>query len=191
MAATTPDTEGRRLLRPPQFGLKTLLGLVTACGMLLALAQWLHPAAVALLGFLIVSVFCHVAGNAIGTRLRASSSASIEPDLIPRASECPKPHQFAPPSLLSRRQSLGWLVLVATSIGILSGAVGGGLWTFLASAGPADLMSIAIGVIAFAVLGGLAAFLTIGFVQVLVISLWQAMRAPPPLTAADSSSEGG
>ena len=190
MPASASTSESRKLLRPPQFGLRTLLGMMTACGMLFALAQWLHPAAVALLAFLIVSVFCHVAGNAIGTRLRQIGGAAEPQDAVPKAIERPRPHHFAPPTVLSRRQSLGWIILVATSVGVLSGAIGGGYWTFLASAGPADVTSIATGVIAFAVLGGLAAFMTIGFVQVLVMSVRQAMSTPPVVPGIDAVSEG-
>jgi hypothetical protein len=178
MSTLQHQPDQRVLLRPPQFGLRTLLLLVTACGVLFALAQWLHPAAVGLLAFLIVSIFCHVAGNAIGTRLRAIGDKPQDAGEQPRTIERPHDRDFAPPTMLSRRQRLGWLVLVATSIGITAGAIGGGLWTFVASAGPPAIGNIAAGIVAFAVLGGMAAFLTMGFAQVLLTAMWQALSAP-------------
>lgn len=189
---TAPDRSptSRQLLHPPQFGLKTLLGLVTLCGMLFALSQWLHPAAVGLIAFLAVSVFCHMAGNALGIRLRQIGDSPSAADEPPPLIVTPRHDQFAPRTLLSRRQSLGWTALVATSIGVTSGAIGGGLWTFAASAHTPDAASIIVGMVAFAVLGGMAAFLTIGFAQVLFAAYWQALSNPPPAAAVEPSSDG-
>ena len=178
-----------RSLRPPQFGLRTLLLLVAACGMLLALRQWLDPIVLGAIVFLALSVFCHVAGNAIGTRLR-----EIDDQPQPSGPESPptrlhpRPQDFAPVTQLSSRHSLGWTIIIASSVGITTGAIGGGLWTFLAGNGHAGMLNIAVGVIAFAVLGCLAAFATVGFAQVLVGAIWQALRAP---TAANPSAEQG
>src|SRR5436190_13783174 len=83
--------QNRKSLRPPQFGLRTLLLLVAACGVLLALRQWLDPIAVAAIAFLALCVFCHVAGNAIGTRLREIGD---QPD--PTADELPTVGRISP-----------------------------------------------------------------------------------------------
>ena len=154
-----------------------MLLLVAAFGALLALRQWLDPIAVAAIFFLAVSIFCHVAGNAIGTRLREIGSQ------VETAVEEPKPirlrprqEDFATPTRLGQRYSLGWTIIVATSVGIASGAIGGGLWTFSAGQGQVGLLNIAVGTVAFAFLGGLAAFATIGFAQVLFGAIWQAMK---------------
>jgi hypothetical protein len=179
----------RKSLRPPQFGLRTLLALVTACAALFALAQWLPPAAIVLLAFFALSIFCHVAGNAVGTRLRqigdTNDRTPCDHNLLVR----PQPRDFAPATHLSRRQSLGWITVIATSVGIASGAIGGGLWTIAAGQGPVGITNIAVGVIAFAVLGGLAAFATVGFAQVLLGAIWQALSAPPALPPSDSAVE--
>src|SRR5437763_3726550 len=176
-------------LRPPQFGLRTLLALVAACGGLLALRQWLDPIAVAAIAFLALSIFCHVAGNCLGTRLREiGDSRDLPRDDSPAARLPPRPQDFAPVTHLGGRQSLGWTIVIASSIGIAGGAVGGGLWTFAASRRQAPALSIAVGVIAFAVLGGLAAFATVGFAQVLFGALWQAIQTPSsPGPASDQS----
>lgn len=176
------DSESKpQALSPPQFGLRTLLALTTVCAALLALLQWLPPAAVALLAFFAVTAFCHVAGNALGTRLRQIGDCR-DPAAGPRAIVPPQRQHFAPTTHLSRRQGLGWLIVIATSVGITSGAVGGGLWTFVAARGRAGLFDIAVGTIAFAVLGGLAAFAVCSFTQVLSKAIWQALthNSPPP-----------
>ena len=174
-------------LRPPQFRLRTLLLLVTACGALFALAQWLHPAAIALTAFFAMTIFCHVAGNAIGTRLRQIGDARDHQGCEARPMVRPEPHEFAPRTHLGSRQNLGWLIVVATSIGITCGAVGGGLWTFLAARGQAGAGNIAIGVVAFAILGGLASFSTIGLAQVLAGAIWQALAPPPTVQTTESA----
>jgi hypothetical protein len=97
---------------------------------------------------------------------------------MPQLRGCTRPQDFAPATQLSRRNSLGWTIVLASSIGVTSGAVGGGLWTFLAGRGQIGVAHIATGVIAFAMLGGMAAFATVGFTQVLLGAIWQAMNPP-------------
>src|SRR5689334_25419533 len=113
-------------LRPPQFGLRTLLALVSACGVLLALGQWMSPIAVAGIAFLALSIFCHVAGNCLGTRLREIGDQPQFPaDRSPRPRGRATPQDFAPATQLGSRHSLGWTIIVASSIGVTSGAIGG------------------------------------------------------------------
>src|SRR5262249_20334039 len=145
-----PPDPGPRL-RPPQFGLRTLLLLVTACGVLLALRQWfaLSPIAIAALVLLGISIFCHVAGNVICTRLRDigdAPQARADQLLSPPR---PQPSDFAPVTRLSQRQSLGRLILIVVPAGGALGGVGGGLWTLLASPGHVGLPNIAVGIVAF------------------------------------------
>jgi hypothetical protein len=176
-------------LRPPQFGLRTLMALVTACGGLLALSQWLDPIAIAAIAFLALSVFCHVAGNCIGTRLREiGDNRDLPRDDSPAKRVPPRAQDFAPVTHLGQRQSLGWSIIIASSVGLASGAVGGGLWTFTVSRGEAGVFNIAVGIVAFGVLGGLAAFATVGFAQVLFRALWQAMQTPPTAGPAGDQS---
>jgi len=176
MAAPNRQIRNTKSLRPPQFGLRTLLGLVAAVAALLALRQWLSPVAIAAISFLALSIFCHIAGNAIGTRLRQiGDSPDVATECQSPARRLPKSQDFAPRTHLSRRSNLGWLIIVASGVGATTGAVGGGFWTFVASRGQADPFNIVVGVIAFAFLGGIAAFATCGFVQVLGGAIWQAI----------------
>jgi hypothetical protein len=192
IAKPTSPTESPKSLRPPQFGLRTLLAAVTACAALMAIVrlQWFSPIGVGMLAFLAVSIFLHVAGNVLGTRLRELGDrpdANLDkPTIIRRRLG---PQDFAPATRLSQRQSLGWSIIIASSIGVTSGAIGGGLWTFLAGGGHVGAFNIAVGVIAFAVLGGIAAFATVGFVQVLSGAIWQALTGSPALPHAPHLSD--
>jgi hypothetical protein len=162
-------------LRPPQFGLRSLLLLVTACAVIFAASQWLPPIWVGALVLLVLSIFAHVAGNAIGTRLREIGSRKDNRayELQPSARAEPR---FAPATRLGQRQHLGWPVVIATFSGILLGGIGGGLWTILTATGQVPIAAVGLGVIAFAALGGILAFATVGFTQVLLGAIWQAMR---------------
>jgi hypothetical protein len=180
-------------LRPPQFGLRTLMLAVTACAVLLAAAHWLSlsPLVVAALLFLAISIFLHVVGNAIGTRLRAIGDQPETWLADPRDPERrnPRPEDFAPATRLGLRQSLGWSIIVATLAGAIAGGLGGGVWTFLSSHGPLNVFSIAVGVVAFSVLGGLAAFAVVALVQVLSAAIWQALSGTPAAPDRDLGAE--
>lgn len=176
MSGPTADS---RPNRPPQFGLRTLLLVMMACAVLAALSRWMSPIALVGVVLLAVSVALHVAGNAIGTKLRQLGDRP-PPEAAPRPFESasPQPHQFAPVTRLSQRYSLGWLNVVATVLGVLSGGVGGGIWSWVSSRNPAGPLQIAVGAVAFAALGGMAAFATAAFMQVLFGALWQALHPP-------------
>jgi hypothetical protein len=162
-------------LRPPQFGLRTLLLLVTACAVIFAAGQWLPPIWVAALVLLALSIFAHVAGNAIGTRLREIGNRKDNRayDLQPPVSREPR---FAPVTRLGQRYHLGWPIVIATFAGIITGGIGGGLWTLLTARQQVPVAAVGLGVVAFAALGGILAFATVGFMQVLFGAIWQAMR---------------
>jgi hypothetical protein len=166
-----------------------MLWAVTACAVLLAAMHWfqLSPLAVAGLLFLAISIFLHVVGNAIGTRLRElGDDPQIQRmDLEFPQLHAPRPDDFAPATRLGVRQSLGWTIIAATALGTVLGGIGGGTWTFLTSRGPVNLPNIGIGVIAFGALGGLAAFGVFALVQVLSGAIWQALSSP-----ADRRSPG-
>jgi len=180
MAAPKPRPKlgnPKATLPPPQFGLRTLLLVVTGCAVLAALTQWVTPVVIACLIFLVLAIIAHVAGNAIGTRLRdlgdqPGEDAAIPPGL---ARAKPKADDFAPATRLGQRQGLGWPILIATVTGTVAGALGGVAWTLVSSPGPVGPLNLGVGAVAFAVLGGIAAFASFGFIQVGLGALRQAL----------------
>jgi len=180
MAAANPRPKipaPKSALPPPQFGLRTLLLVVTACAVLAALSQWVTPVVLACLALLILSIMAHVAGNAIGTQLRDLGSHATDDAVLPPglARGKPKADDFAPATRLGQRHGLGWPILIATVVGTVGGAVGGAAWTLISSRGPVGMLNVGIGAIAFAVLGGIAAFAAFGFIQVGLGALRQAL----------------
>ena len=183
MGAFNPQSEIRNpqsRLRPPQFGLRSLLLAVTACAVLAAASRWVSPIAIAALVFLLLSIVAHVAGNAIGTRLRELGSRPGDDEMPSDAKRRrPRAGDFAPAPRLGERRGLGWPILIAALGGAFAGGLGGAVWTLLASRGPVGLLNIAVGAVAFAVLGGIASFGAFGFIQVGIGAIRQAMAAPP------------
>ena len=173
-------------LPPPQFNLRTLLLGIGVCGVLIALAQRLPPVVVVGISFAALCVVAHVAGNAIGTRLR--DSANRERGRQPSGDPWdPSPtfpdsgaRQAAPPSRLGERRRLGWPIVIATLAGVFLSGVGGGIWTIFASRGPVGPLNVGVGVVAFAFLGGMVAFALSAFTQVLAGAIWQALRHSEP-----------
>src|SRR5688572_27186209 len=135
------NPKSNSVLPPPRFGLRTLLLVVTGCAVIFAMSNWLSPIALAGVVMLVLCVIAHVAGNAIGTRLRelgpsrrSGRDSAAEPLARPQGAD------FAPVTRLSQRQSLGWPIILGTAGGTLAGAVGGGLWTVTHSHGGPDLL---------------------------------------------------
>jgi hypothetical protein len=185
-----PAREMPPALKPPQFSLRTLLLLVTAFAVLFALVNVLPPMILAGLVFLLLSIFAHVAGNVIGTRLRDIGGRPGErrlngPDEALSIGGAGTP-RCAPPTELSRRQSLGWPILVVTSAGAICGAIGGGFWTAWLTGNHITALALSIGSIACCVLGGFAAFLAFSFAQVGLGALRQAMAGAAPSSAEDA-----
>jgi hypothetical protein len=172
-----PSSDLRPALKPPQFSLRSLLLLVTICAVVFSLVNVLPPMAIAGLVFLIVSVFAHIAGNAIGTRLRENGSQPVDAGDTPTREvqdKGPAP-RCAPQTRLSQRQSLGWPAFAATGAGLLFGGSGGGIWTFRIGGADVAELSIIVAIVSFAVLGGFAAFLAFSFAQVGLSALRQAL----------------
>jgi hypothetical protein len=149
-------------LGPPQFGLRTMLLIVSSVAVLLGLSQWMSPISFAALLLLILSIIAHVAGNVIGTRLKEVQRArkKEEPE-EPRASL--RSEHFAPTTKLGGRQSLGWLPLGCGIGGFVIGAILGCAWTAYLLGSEFDWGTLALAALAFGALGGIGGFLVVGF----------------------------
>jgi hypothetical protein len=156
-----PPTSERPSLQPPQFRLQTLLLWVTGLCVLFAAAQFLQPIGFFALLLLILAVLAHVAGNAIGTRLRENGDTASVAD----AARIAKLHQqslqqedYAPITRLGKRSDLGWSIFFWIGGGALlfSSTIGGLLaWLIWDEA---NVVSLLIAGISTAVLGGFLGF---------------------------------
>jgi hypothetical protein len=159
--------------RPPQFRLRSLFWAVTFCSIACAVFVAVGPIWASMLVLFLALALAHVAGNAIGTRLRdeASHANQRSPALpevsrgVASADETPAP--------LSQRRPLGVTRIIFT----LGGAVGGAMLGRLALVSgqwiPLRAGDWAVGIASCAVLGALAGFLASSFVQV---AIWPAVK---------------
>jgi len=147
-------------MRPVTFTwLAVVIGIACAAIEWLGIAGWMAVAVVA------ASVAMHVAGNALGTQLRESTdrdlrrlrTAATEMQPLPR----PRSHR------LGQRTGLGLLVPVSAGIGAACGGVAG------------------TSAISAAVIGGLVGFLGASFVEIVRVSLREALAAEGPQAGID------
>ena len=145
--------------------------LAIACAAIgwLGLAGWMAAAV------LLASVAMHVAGNAIGTRLREATDRdlALRRDVSPI--ESPLPASASTPTHLERRSSLGLLVPVSAGIGAACGGTAGAFALLsLTASSPAGAL---LGGASSAVVGGLLGFLAASFVEIVRTSLRESLAA--------------
>lgn len=175
-----PPTDDRPALQPPRFRLRTLLWGVGLLCVFFAVSSTLGGYALFALVLLVLSILAHVAGNALGMRLRANGSSRLplgEEEQRRRSAGYAPPQrgEVAPATWLGQRYSLGKPILLLTALGVIGGAAGG--WVLLNHMyGQATLINLSAGTFACGVLGGIWSFLGVGFLQVLVAAVWQASR---------------
>jgi hypothetical protein len=158
--------------------------LAIACAAIgwLGLAGWMAAAV------LLASVAMHVAGNAIGTRLREATDHDIalrRNPALPASARFPAsaPLPASGPTHLERRTSLGRLVPISAGIGAICGGAAGTLsLLWLTASSPAGAL---LGGGSSAVVGGLLGFLGASFVEIVRASLRESLAAeraatPPP-----------
>lgn len=90
--------------------------------------------------------------------------------------------EFAPPSKLTQRESLGRVIYIAPVVTAVALATAGGFWLRHVVGAKATVGNMAFGIAAFAVLGCILGFLLGSFVKVLVTANLDAWRngEPPP-----------
>lgn len=186
-----PPTDYRRVLRPPQFTLRTMLLLVSLLAVFFSLINLVHPLVMTGLTLLGILIAAHVAGNVIGTRLREIGDRPMTKDGrdIPPQRFHPQIDRtnFAPPSDLAKKVSLGLPVLIVTTTGVLVGGIAGGIWGYLA-AGSSGWLNIAVGFVAFGFLGGFVSFAIYSFTQVLLGAWSQASRPSTPANRPENDA---
>jgi len=164
--------------------LAVVLALACAAIGWLGLAGWMAAAV------LVASVAMHVAGNAIGTRLREATDQDLSSRRRAARETSTESLPVAAPTHLERRSSLGRLVPVSAGIGAVCGGTAGtlALWWLTASS-PAGAV---LGGGSSAVVGGLLGFLGASFVEIVRASLRESLAAerastrPPDGTASPS-----
>ena len=165
-------------LKPPRFSLATLFFAIAMLGGLFAAMNYLGAYATLLFILFALTAAAHVAGNALGTQLRANGDRPpiVSDDLANRRRGPIATADFAPPSQLHQRSALGKPILISTAMGSAAGAVLGGYGLTMLMEHP-TLITIALGVIASAVLGGIWTFGASSFLQVASSALRQAAGA--------------
>jgi hypothetical protein len=133
----------------------------------LGLAGWLAAAVLA------GCVAVHVAGNALGTRLR--DETDLELSRRPRRVATEPLPAPSPPAQLQRRASLGGLVPVSAAIGgAAGGAAGSAALVCLVGSTPAGAV---LGGASSAVIGAFIGFLAASFIEIVRTSLREALAA--------------
>lgn len=158
-----------------KFSLRSLFLVTTIVGVVCGLFTWLPAASVVGVLLIALSVVAHVAGNAIGTRLRAQSDHSIKQPRVDLQHTAPET-ALAPTTSLSEHSSLGWIIVLPTLLGAAAGMLGGVLWMRMAYGQGSELGILAIGSIAFATLGAFAAFCLATLTHVTAVAISQALR---------------
>lgn len=160
--------------------MKTLFAVVAGVALLISVWNWLGPigGATFLLAFLVV--FAHVAGTAIGSKLRDSRRRETRQTQMRTDADGIRPEQFAPVTKLSRRTPLGFFMFVMTSLGVLLGGIGGILLMRYLYPATYSFDALMVGCLAGATLGGFWAFWIFSLMQVLGGAWWQAHRHGGP-----------
>jgi len=172
----TDFDDKRNPLPPPRFSLASLFWVIAVLAALFAGMHYLGSHATLLLVLFALAIFAHVAGNALGTKLRESGNRRPVRGKRPlRLWRNAKPSDFAPPTNLGVRAALGRPALIATVVGSLVSALfGGGVLILMMERMTLETIALAIG--ASAILGGIWTFAAASFIQVSFAAARQASR---------------
>jgi hypothetical protein len=164
-----PVAETPRLLEPPRFTLRALLGWVTALCALLALLVSLPRGLAWVAGGLAALIAAHVLGNSLGTRLRALGRGSQDRMPPDRPIAPASPIQSAPPlpvTRLGEKHRLSRTMPIATAAAATLGAVVGGLLLAWFNHPQGTVPGMVLGGLSCGFLGGFAGFLASSFLEI-------------------------
>lgn len=170
-------------LSPPRFGLPAIFWGTALVAVWLAVLKWQGPAVAVVLLFAFVIVAAHVAGNAIGSRLRdrgtqhaAEAWRKSTPGGPEHSDRHVEPHHYAPVTQLSYRVSLGWLPLVVTLMGGIAGACVGSWLLLRMHPESATPLTLSFGGLAIGSVSAIFSFWVFSLLQVFLGAWWQAHR---------------
>ena len=179
-----PYEQRQVALRPPRFGLASLMGAMALLAILFSAARVVNPLAFFCLLLFCLTLFAHVAGNALGTRLRKIGNHSQDDPDHPNGSRLKNEpiadNKFAPAPKLSYRASLGRSMRFCTLSGAALGAVFGGCFLTWENWQLVTIPRILIAATASSVLGGFAGFLASSFLQVAFNTLTDSTTSHKP-----------
>ena len=172
--------------RPFQFGLRTMLIAVAACGVLFAIMQQVGLVWSVAIGWFLMLAAAHVAANACGSRSRrapgersSGGGASLnDSDARPNSSGTSAELAFAPATRLRQSTRLGRAMFAVTGVGAIVGSTGGVTLLTLVNWGRIGASGIIVGGISCAILGALLGFLTSTFLGVSLRALREAAGEP-------------
>lgn len=175
-----PPNDLRPGLPPPQFRLSTMMLAVTMLCLLFATFAAIGSHGGLILILFVLAVLAHVAGNALGMRLRENGDTPLADDGLTPARMAgrrrrPTKGDFAPVTPLSHRRALGLIILILTCLGIVAGAALGGSWVARIGGEP-TLVSVGFAILFCGAMGGFATFLMSSFLKVTIGAFLQARR---------------
>ena len=152
--------------------LHTFFWLATALAVAFSAINWLGLAGWLATLIIFGSLAMHVAGNAIGTRMREATDRDLSrthkgTSVIDVPASCP--------SHLERHSRTGWLLPISVSIGGLIGGASGAIALSLMTS--SSFAGTLLGGLSSAVLGGIFGFLIASFVDILRTSVRESLDA--------------
>ena len=152
--------------------LHTFFWLATALAVAFSAINWLGLAGWLATLIIFGSLAMHVAGNAIGTRMREATDRDLSrtqkgTSVIDVPVQCP--------SHLERHSRTGWLLPISVSIGGLIGGASGAIALSLMTS--SSFAGTLLGGLSSAVLGGIFGFLIASFVDILRTSIRESLDA--------------
>lgn len=174
-ADTKDPPKPHRGLRPPQFRLSTLLVAVAILCLGLSLTKLISPLLTAAICLLLLAVFAHIAGNAIGMQLRSHGDIDLGAEDFHEAPTTRTEIKNAPPTSLRNHTRLGLTTVIPTVVFAIAGAATA-TWGLIQYSDQPTVLNIGLGAISAAVLGGLLGFWLSSLANIVLEAVIQAHR---------------